>query len=218
VSEVGGDLLAYYALRAAEYEQVYENEDPQYQSELLEIGHELESAMQNRDVLEVACGTGWWTRVAARTASSIVATDVTVPVLEIAKQKQLDPRVVQFRTGDAYDVASITGSYNAAFANFWLSHIPRRRIQEFVAQLSCGVVPGSTLFFADNNYVPGLGGDLVDGADDDTYKRRLLNDGSEHLVLKNYYAEGDLRALLRDQEDVVVKSGKFFWWVSCTTK
>ena len=57
------DLLTYYAARAAEYENVYAK--PERQSDLARLRETVPAYFVGRRVLEVACGTGYWTRLIA---------------------------------------------------------------------------------------------------------------------------------------------------------
>jgi ubiquinone/menaquinone biosynthesis C-methylase UbiE len=94
--------VEYYARRATEYERIYEK--PHRQEELAALKEWIRSAVRQRDVLEIACGTGYWTSVAAETASSIVALDINEPVLEIARSKRLPQSRVRFLQGDVLNV------------------------------------------------------------------------------------------------------------------
>ena len=60
-------MAAYYARRAAEYESVYAK--PERQADLRQMEAELAEPFAGRRVLEIACGTGWWTPHAAREAA-----------------------------------------------------------------------------------------------------------------------------------------------------
>ena len=59
-------LERYYSKRAAEYEQIYDK--PERQHELEWLRHRIPDALRDRTVLEVACGTGYWTQFIAREA------------------------------------------------------------------------------------------------------------------------------------------------------
>lgn len=210
-----GDLIAYYAARAIEYENVYKRDDPAQQAEQMELANALKSTLTDRAVLEVACGTGYWTQFLAETASSVVATDVVPAVLEVARQKDFDPARVSFQIGDAYELSGIEGDFNGALAAFWLSHVSRTRIRGFLAELHARLQPGSMVFLCDNVYVPGVGGVLSEAdRDGDTYKRRTLEDGTQHVVLKNYFGRAKLESLFSGGKDVDIHIGKFFWWAS----
>jgi len=71
---------------------------------------------------------------------------------------------------------------------------------------------------ADNVYVPGLGGKLITKEDDEnTYKLRTLKDGSENLILKNYFSVDELIETFNryaeefDRENVFY--GDRYWYV-----
>lgn len=56
-----------------------------------------------KDILEIACGTGYWTEKIAKTAKSIHAIDVNEAVIEIAQQKNLGNKV-RFEVADLYNL------------------------------------------------------------------------------------------------------------------
>jgi demethylmenaquinone methyltransferase/2-methoxy-6-polyprenyl-1,4-benzoquinol methylase len=60
-------MLDYYAARAAEYDRVYLK--PERQADLRQIEAWLPVRFAGRSVLEVACGTGHWTRLIAPVAA-----------------------------------------------------------------------------------------------------------------------------------------------------
>jgi len=212
------DLAAYYARRAAEYEAVYRRPDRARQAEQSAIAEAIRLTLANRDVLEVACGTGFWTAVAIQVARTIVAIDAVPETLEIARAKRLGPRV-SFSVADAYDLAAVSGRFDAGLACFWLSHVPRASLDAFMRGLAARLEPGSPVVLTDNVYVPGVGGDLVwQKGEPDTYKLRTLADGSQHLVLKNYFGRSELRDVLGALGRVeVLVFGQCFWWAACRT-
>jgi SAM-dependent methyltransferase len=211
-------LEAYYDKRAAEYEEVYARDDPVARRELDEISAAVEASVNGRRILEVACGTGFWTRPASRSARSVSAMDVSKEMLEIARRKEYSCRV-SFQRGDAYAIPFRPGSFDGGFANFWLSHVPRARLGAFLEGLHGALVPKSTLFFADNVFVPRLGEELVSrGEDKNSYKLRKLRDGSQHLVLKNYFSKEELEGVFGalagvDLESLDVFHGERYWHV-----
>ena len=105
--------------------------------------------------MEIACGTGWWTERIARVAARIVATDLAEEPMRIAQAKSYPPGKVGFRLADAYALPPDLGMFDAAFAGFWWSHIPHRRIDEFLASLHARLDPGARVIFLDNCYVVG---------------------------------------------------------------
>jgi SAM-dependent methyltransferase len=175
--------------------------------------------MQNRRVLEVACGTGFWTQRAAKTAAHILATDATVEMLEIARAKAL-PASVEFRVADAYALEKLSGTFDAGLAMFWFSHIPKARIATFLRGFHAALGNDATVFMGDSMYVEGVGGEVVQKPGmTDTFKIRTLADGSEHEVMKNYYEKEQLAVLFTPLvEDFRVEVRNCFWWVEYRTK
>ena len=88
-------LAQYYAQRAVEYEKIYLK--PERQQSLDSLKSWVSATLSNRHVLEVACGTGFWTQAIAQTALSIVAPDVNSEVLDIAQSKLIPRNKVRFR-------------------------------------------------------------------------------------------------------------------------
>jgi SAM-dependent methyltransferase len=210
------DLREYYDQRAREYEQIYERDDPVRQSELATIRADLCAMLAGRRVLELACGTGYWTQPCADVAQHVLAIDVAPDVLAVAREKALPADKVEFRIGDAYALDTQAGAFDAGLAMFWLSHVPQSRMDEFLTRFHTRIGNGATVFMADNVYVSGLGGELITRPDDeDTYRRRQLCDGRECEILKNYYDRQELRSLLQGRAtELEVRFGTCYWWLS----
>jgi ubiquinone/menaquinone biosynthesis C-methylase UbiE len=167
-------------------------------------------------VLEVACGTGVWTEVLVQVAEHITATDCSSRVLAQARKKNLDPKKVFFIEADAYDLSPVHGSFDSGFAGFWLSHIPKNRIHQFLSGFHSRLGKGALVFMCDNTFEEGRGGRLIrEPGTQDTFKLRVLPDGSEHKVLKNYYDESSLHEIFSPLcRNLTIFEGKWFWWVS----
>jgi SAM-dependent methyltransferase len=210
------NLQAYYNRRAREYEHVYRRDDPVRQREQAEIAAALKEALFNRRVLEIACGTGFWTQAAAEVARHVVATDISAETLALAGEKRPSPDRVMFQLGDAYALEAIAGTFDAGLATFWLSHVPRARVDEFLRGFHKRLGAGSIVFMADNVYVPGIGGELVARPGvEDTFKLRTLSDGAQYETLKNYYDADQLHHILSSRAtDLRIHVGQCFWWAT----
>jgi ubiquinone/menaquinone biosynthesis C-methylase UbiE len=205
----------YYNRRAKEYEEIYERDDPVRLRELAEIATDMRDTLRGLHVLEIACGTGYWTDKLADTARSIVATDASQEMLEIARGKRL-PKCVSLVRADAYDLGSLEGTFGGGLANFWFSHVPRARIPEFLDGLHRRLGKGGRTFMADNCYQTGVGGELVQiEGSADSFKRRHLSDGTAHLILKNYYDREQLSSIFGPAaRSLKVQIGQCYWWLS----
>src|SRR5213592_3401406 len=142
---VKSNLIEYYAQRAGEYERVYGK--PERQEELRQLKELIKSRLAGRNVLEVACGTGYWTEVAATSAHTITAFDINEAVLAIARGKSLDPRKVTFQAGDAYQPPG-RGDFDAALVAFWWSHVPKQKLAGFLRAPHKTLRPGAVVIFA----------------------------------------------------------------------
>jgi ubiquinone/menaquinone biosynthesis C-methylase UbiE len=186
-------LEEYYAARAREYERVYAK--PERQADLKQIALLLPTFFAGRRVLEVACGTGYWTGFLATEAENVLAVDLTPETLAVAAAKPWRAGQVSFRVADAYALPEDLGSFDAAFAGFWWSHVPMRDRGRFLNSLDRRLVDGAKVLLLDNHFVEGSNTPIAQtDADGNTYQRRRLGDGSEYLVLKNFPSEEELRA------------------------
>lgn len=178
------DLTEYYRERAEEYDAVYDK--PERQEDLARLRSLLPPLVAGRSVLEVAAGTGYWTTALATTAESVVATDFNEEPLAVARTRSYQADV-RFQTADAYDLEAVEGQFDAIFAGFFWSHVPRTDVRRFVQGLRDRVEPGGLVIFADNRYVEGSNHPITrTGAHGDTYQTRQLSDGRTFEVLKNF--------------------------------
>ncbi len=207
-------MVGYYAQRASEYERIYRK--PERQADLERLRRFVELAFTGADVLEVACGTGYWTEVLARSAASVLATDINEEVLAVARSKRIDSRKVLFQTEDAYALPLFPHRFTGGFSAFWWSHIPKRQLRAFLQGFHRVLSPGARVVFTDNIYVEGSS-TPISRVDEqaDTYQIRRLEDGSTHEVRKNFPTESQLRAAVQGlATDVRVDQLRYYWILS----
>lgn len=188
------EMRAYYAARAPWYDAVYGK--PERQADLRRIEAWLPARFTGRDVLEIACGTGYWTQWLAGSARSILAIDAAPETLAIARTRVQGSRIL-FEPGDAYALEGWAGRCDAAFAGFWFSHVPKSRRAAFLGALCAVLRPGAPVVLLDNRYVPGSSTPVSEiDADGDGWQSRRLADGSRHRVLKNFPTAAELDSAL----------------------
>ena len=212
------ELLDYYRRRAREYEAIYAK--PERQADLARLRAHIPNRLAGRRVLEVACGTGYWTVLVARTAASVVATDAVEEPMRIAMSKDYAGTNVRFEIADAYALDDGLGRFDAALAVFWWSHVPLGRIEAFLASLHQRLEAGARILFMDNRYVDGSSTPIAErDAEGNSYQRRTLSDGSENRVLKNFPTERDLRASLAPHaRTFAYEALEHYWLVEYTLK
>ena len=204
------ELGAYYSARAQEYDRVYAK--PERQQDLREIERWLPVVFAGRSILEVACGTGYWTQFLARVAKGVTAVDAASETLQIAKSRVTNTQI-RFLVGDAYRLPVGERAFDGGFAGFWISHVPHSRLQEFLCELHRTLVAGARVVLLDNRFVAGSSTPIAERDEDgNTYQLRRLADGSTHRVLKNFPAESDLRKMLLPRcSDVRCHAWQYYW-------
>ncbi|HTY49964.1 MAG TPA: class I SAM-dependent methyltransferase [Steroidobacteraceae bacterium] len=207
----------YYSARAAEYERIYDK--PERQRELQQLRQALPGRFAGKAVLEIACGTGYWTQFIAAAAREVCATDLSEEVLAIARTKPLDRGRVTFQMADAMNLPPWLGTFDAAFCGFWWSHIPLASADAFLDGLHSHLQPGSVVVMLDNLYVEGSSTPISRRSrGGDTFQIRGLEDGSTYEVLKNFPSEDDLRIRFRDRgSDFNYAAGDYYWLLSYLT-
>ena len=152
VGQGGPEMRAYYAARAEEYDAVYRKSERQ--SDLRAIEAWLPARFAGAQVLEIACGTGYWTQFIAPVARSVWGLDAVPETLRMARARGLGAHV-HWVEGDAYAPPTAVPAFDAAFAGFWFSHVPLARRVEFLARLHASLAPGARVVLLDNRFVAG---------------------------------------------------------------
>jgi len=210
-------LIDYYSRRVPEYEQIYAL--PERQADLGALATLLPALVAGRDVLEIACGTGYWTERMAPAARSWLATDLSAEMLDAARGKSYPSGRVRFAQADAYAVESLPGRFDALVSGFLWSHLPRAALPALTAALARRLQPGSRLVFFDNRFVAGSSSPVSRrDPDGNTWQRRQLRDGSSFEVIKNFPAAAELLAAGRAIGGTVsLIELPYFWCLAVTT-
>ena len=213
------NLAEYYSARAEIYDEIYERDDPRRQAELEDLKTLVRNTFKARRVLEIACGTGYWTSAVASVAEHVTAVDASEQMLRKARAR-VQGGNAEFLLDDAFTLEKVNGKFTGAMAFCWFSHVPRKRQQEFLKTLHRKLEPGSPILLVDNSYMEGLGGELLPKDESgDTYKFRSLAGAGKVSVLKNYFSERELKSLfcLLD-EKAQLDLDKCFWSVLYKTR
>ncbi len=211
------ELEAYYAQRASEYEAIYAK--PERQEDLTQASQLLQDIFHQKKVLEIACGTGYWTPFIAQSAEYVLATDINESVLEIARTKNYPLDNVQIRQADLYQIQA-DPSFDALFGGFIWSHIKVEALPSFLAKVSTLVKPGGTIVFMDNCFVEGSNTPISEQDEQgNTYQQRSLENGAQYLVLKNFPTFEFLEQTLGGiAQNLQYKALKHFWICVFQTK
>lgn len=180
----------YYAARAPTYDRVYSILERQADLRYLEDW--VPEHFRNRKVLEIACGTGYWTQYIAPAASTMCAVDITGEAIAQARIRAGTSQV-KFRVEDAYHLSMPSGMFDAAFAGLWVSHIPRQKLPAFFINLHGLLQTESKVLVIDNSRAQSRDHPITETDEaGNTYQTRVLDNGSEYKVLKNFPTQQDM--------------------------
>jgi SAM-dependent methyltransferase len=212
-------LLAYYEARAPEYDDWYLRRgryergpihDAAWNAELDAAGQWLDALPIRGEIVELAAGTGWWSPLLA-SKGELSLYDGAAGPLERARERLVAHRLrAHLHVRDAW--AEPDRQVDAVFTGFWLSHVPRARLAEFLAIVRRWLKPGGTFAFIDSLADPqSSAADHPAPADDLSLRR--LDDGREFTIVKVYYEPSELESALTAagfRDTRVTTTGRFF--------
>lgn len=210
---MSSNLASYYHERANEYERVYAK--PERQTDIGRSIDLIQDLFRDKEVLEIACGTGFWTSYISDVARSLLAIDVNKSVIDIALKKNFSNPAVKFEITDFYDFRAAK-KYESLFGGFIWSHIPKQDLNHFYKTVNNLASKDGRIVLMDNFYVEGSNLPITrtDGQGN-TFQTRSLSDGSIHEVLKNFATEAYFRETLSGLgTDIGFTSLKYFWIAS----
>ena len=205
------EQIEYYRARAPEYDETsYPPGDP-----LAPFWQRIEAALAGfaptGRVLEIASGTGGWTRHLLEQASTITAVDSSSEMHDLSRRKlNEDPRV-RYIEADVFSWKR-DELYDVVFFSNWLSHIPPERFTTFWALVRDALAPGGRVFFTDEGKDASRNEDFLTDPSVPIVRRPLL-DGRTFRAVKVFWDPEALEERLRHLGwDIKIhESGPFFW-------
>jgi demethylmenaquinone methyltransferase/2-methoxy-6-polyprenyl-1,4-benzoquinol methylase len=186
----------YYRARAPEYDDWWLRRgryhlDAEAKQEWFADVAELEAALDRfaprGAVLELAAGTGNWTRRLVRHADHVTAVDAAAEVLEQNRAK-VGAAAVDYVVADIFAWAP-PRAFDVCFFSFWLSHVPSERLEAFWRLVDRALEPDGRVFLIDNAQL----GDPRHAvrASGETMHRNL-SDGREFEIVKRVWTPAGL--------------------------
>lgn len=222
------EQVAYYRARAPEYDNWWDRRaqyalDPEHERQWWAERGQLEDWVREwvgaaaggpSRVLELACGTGNWTRVLAEVATSVTAVDASPEVIGIASGKLPSGAVVRFVEADVFAWQPPPAAFDVVFFSFWLSHVPPSRFEEFWQEkVRPALAPGGRAVLIDNRWRDGVW-PRADGLrpTDPVQLRTDLSSGDAYRIVKVYYEPDELSERLAQLgwSATVHATGRFF--------
>lgn len=215
------ELIAYYEARAGEYDDFYLRhglyqrgvvDDMAWQMELDQATAWLDDVPYSGRLVELAAGTGWWSPLLAA-KGELWCYDAAPAPLERARQRLVAHHLLaHLHQRDAWAPPEPPPAAGL-FTGFWLSHVPRQRLAEFLRLARAWLAPGGTYAFIDSrrDAASGAVGNSWDAATE--VATRHVADGRVFRVPKVYYEAVELERALETagfSAPRVTTTGRFF--------
>jgi demethylmenaquinone methyltransferase/2-methoxy-6-polyprenyl-1,4-benzoquinol methylase len=202
-ASVGDDLdqemIDYYEARAPEYDDWYLRRgryargaihDAAWDAELDAAGSWLDALSWHGEIVELAAGTGWWSPLLA-SRGELSLYDASPSALDRARERLVAHGLrAHLHVRDAW--AEPDREVDGLFMGFWLSHVRRDRLVEFLALCRRWLKPGGRIAFIDS-LADAASGAVGHPAPADDMAVRTLDDGREFAIVKVFYESDDLR-------------------------
>ena len=188
------DVTRYYAERAPVYDETAGYTDPEAEQLRMPIKARYRDMFRGHTVLEIACGTGYWTPTIAEVATSVLAVDINPSLISQAEDRCRHLPNVTFQVADAYILAGVPTGFSAALGIWWWSHVPQERLPAFLSALHSKLQSGAFVLFVDQ--LPYDGHIRREDPLGNTLEQRHLPDGRSFEIVKNFPTEEDLRNTL----------------------
>ncbi len=200
--DADAQMKAYYAARAPEYDDAYRQQggadgsvlDLWRERELDEITGWLDQVPFRGEIVELAAGTGWWSPLLAQKGELSIY-DINAEPLDIARQRLVAHGLrAHIHVRDAWQEPD--RQVDGVFCGFWLSHVPRHRLGDFLGLVARWLRPDGLFAFLDER--AGTAG-ADPGADLETgLTTRRLSDGRTFRIPKVYYGPDEITTALRE--------------------
>jgi demethylmenaquinone methyltransferase/2-methoxy-6-polyprenyl-1,4-benzoquinol methylase len=195
-------LRAYYAARAGEYDDWYLRRgrysrgplaDMAWAADLDAATMWLDALPVSGEIVELAAGTGWWSPLLAQQGQLSIYDAVEEPLDRARDRLLAHGLAAHIHVRDAW--AEPDRQVDALFCGFWLSHVERSRLADFLAICRRWLKPGGLFAFIDSRSDPESSARDHPAPADDMSLRRL-DDGREFTIPKIYYEPAELEQAL----------------------
>ena len=201
------DQIAYYRARAPEYDAWWfrtgrfdrgaENNAAWHAEVAIVEGAVagMLAAKRPRSVLELACGTGLFSRHLAPRVDSLPAVDAAPEVIEINRAR-VGAHNVRYVQADLFAFEP-PATYDCVFMSFWLSHVPHARFMPFWSMVGRALAPDGFAYIVDSAHDPTS--HAVNHPTPDRHAgivTRKLDDGREFRIVKVFWEPSAIEARL----------------------
>jgi ribosomal protein S18 acetylase RimI-like enzyme/SAM-dependent methyltransferase len=197
------DQMTYYDDRAAVYEDLWfrrgvhdvgPEENARWFEETALVEAMVADLDASGDVLDLAAGSGLWTRLLAPRARRLVAVDASPRMLKRNRERYGEPHV-EYALADIFSWDT-DDRFDLIVMGFFISHVPPGRVGELWARLRAWLRPGGCVWLVDERWRPGFptAGRRSLGGPSHAHRRRL--GGRHYTIVKLFYTPEEIAAML----------------------
>lgn len=201
------EQVAYYRARSGEYDEWWfrtgrYDRGPQLNAAWHADAQEVEGALERwlaaarpQRALELACGTGLFTRIVAPRVGHLLALDAS-PEVQAINRARVGAVNVDYALADlfAWEPAA---RYDLVFMSFWLSHVPDDRFDGFWTRVRDALADGGSAYVIDSGWdVTSSATNHVRPDREGGVAARRLNDGREFRIVKIFHEPAALAVRL----------------------
>ncbi len=196
--------IDYYRARAEEYDEWWyrkgrydrgEEFTQKWFEEAQHVRDKLHQIPKVNHILELAPGTGIWTEELIKLGDRVTAVDASSEMIVINHAK-LQSDSVDYIEADLFTWDS-SQEYDLVFFSFWLSHVPREKLEPFLQKVGKLLKPDGYFFMLDSRRIhESTAADHQLPEDDNVIMERVLNDGRSFDIVKIFYETNALKSAL----------------------
>lgn len=196
------EMFAYYDARADIYDEFYQGSGaavpelsgsyPRDTAGCLD----LVAGVCRGDVLDLACGTGFWLRAYGSRCAAVTLVDQSPAVLArcVRRLDELGLRhLATIVQGDVFEVLLPSAAFDSALIGFFLSHLTDEQIERLFARVREAVRPDAAVAIVDS----GWSDVRAPFCRRDGFERRPTPGGRAFRIRKRYFTRNEIEEMLR---------------------
>jgi len=211
-------LAKFYAQLGEAVEDIYL--EPDMDEDIDDMSIHLATLLAGHTVLELGCGTGYWTEVLAESAQSVLALDINANLVDIARERGMPADKVSFRVADAIELPEDIGKFSAVLVSFLWSHLTKGEQEKMLASIKKRLGKDVLLVILDESFVEGFSETTArTDAEGTTWEIQTAADGERYELPKSYPSDSALRKRLGNVgKEIKIERVEFFWILTCRLK
>jgi SAM-dependent methyltransferase len=124
-------------------------ESVQYFLEQQQLMTFIQDFFLGRSIVELGCGSGFWTFALARTARKVIGMDTNRSVMEVAAGRCHCFPYIHFQIGDERHIPDAVPRFTGAMANFLFSQVSSTELKDFLARIHKKLASQARVIFID---------------------------------------------------------------------